>query len=188
MQELHERNALLDRIRAYADERGIITLTLASLAGDLKMPLSELQEFFQSKEDLIVALVARDRMRQREAYARIDADATGSMLDRSRALWHVFLDAPADSRLLFEAYALGMRDPQYRAFLHGVDDWVEVAQEALVRAGFPRERATAFATLALAIHRGAMMDYCATGERARVNAAMELWFELSLAEIGPNDP
>ena len=81
-----------------------------------------------------------------------------------------------------------MRDPHYRAFLHGVDDWVDVAQDALVREGFPKERAAAFATLALAVHRGAMMDFCATGERARVNAAMELWFELSLGAIGPDDP
>jgi hypothetical protein len=27
------------------------------------------------------------------------------------------------------------------------------------------------------VYRGAMMDFCATEERARVNAAMELWFE-----------
>ena len=42
----------------------------------------------------------------------------------------------------------------------------------------PRARASSFATLTLAAYRGAMLDYCVTRDRARVNAAMDIWFGL----------
>ena len=77
MQEQQQRNALLERIRSYVDGVGIVNLSLETLAGALGMTPSELHEFFDTKEDLIVALIARDRVRQRDAYARIDADKTG---------------------------------------------------------------------------------------------------------------
>lgn len=187
MQELKERESLLERIRPYVDEHGITTLTFDALARWLGVSVEYLHGFFETKADLVVALVARDRVRQREAFARIDADASMSRLERSRALWRVFLDAPDDSCLLFESYGLGFGDPAYRAFLHGVDDWVGVSEAALIRDGFPREAARAFATLALAVHRGAMLDLCATGDRARVNAAMELWFASTIPEMDARD-
>ncbi len=181
--ESSEREALLDRVRAIVDERGITSLALDDFSQALSMPLERLREFFDSKEDLVLALFARSRIAQRRAFAAIDADAKASRIERARAVWQFFVDSESDSRLMFEAFAMGLRDPQYLAFLHGVDDWIALSEAALVRAGYPRERALAMATLALAVHRGAMMDLCATGERERVDAAMELWLRAADEEL-----
>jgi len=187
MQERPEREALLDRIAAIVDERGLVSLTLELLADELGLPIEQLHEFFASKEDVAVALIARNRVAQRAAFARIDADATKSRAERSREVWESFLSDERASCLLFESFALGLRDDHYRAFVHGVDDWLDLAVAALVRDGFPRERARAFATLSLAVHRGAMMDFCATRERARVDAAMQLWIDATTREMDERD-
>lgn len=167
MLERPEREALLDRIAAIADERGLVALTLDHLAAELGLPIEKLQDYFASKEDVAVTLIARDRVAQRTAFARIDAETSKSRAERSRDVWEYFLNDERSSRLLFESFALGLRDEHYRTFVHGVDDWIDLAEAALVRDGFPRERARAFATLSLAVHRGAMMDFCATHARAR---------------------
>lgn len=182
MRELQERDALLGRIRTYVDQHGLTQLTMDGLARALAMPRARLEAFFENKEEIAVALIARDRVRQRAAFLRIDSASTLSRIERGRNLWKFFLETESDSKLLFESMALGLRDQHYRDFVHGVDDWIAITEEALARDGFPREKATAFATLALAVYRGAMMDVCATGERARVSAAMELWFEATSGE------
>ncbi|HTU71057.1 MAG TPA: TetR/AcrR family transcriptional regulator [Candidatus Baltobacteraceae bacterium] len=173
--ELRARDALLDRIRRYADEHGLYALTLENLAAVLAMPLDALEEFFGSKEDLIVALVARNRIRLREKFANLDSSAPSD--EFRRVMWAYYLETAADSRLFFEAYGLALHDEHYAEFLHGINDWIGLLKEALERRGVARDRAEAFATLSLAVFRGAMLDYCATNERARVNAAMELWFK-----------
>lgn len=182
-----EREVLLDRISAIVDKRGLATLTLECLARELEMPLERLREYFLSREDVAVALIARDRIAQRAAFARIGSDASKSRAERSREVWEYFLNDQRSSRLLFESIALGLRDEQYRSFVHGIDDWLDIAEAALVRDGYPSEHARAFATLSLAVHRGAMMDYCATGERARVDAAMQLWIETTTREMDERD-
>ena len=175
--ELRERDALLDRIRAYADRVGVIAMTLEGAAASAGITPSRLAEFFDTKDDLVVALVARNRIKLRTKYA--DVLSTAASTDEARrAMWRFYVETKNDSCLFFEAYGLALQDDaHYREFLLGVNDWLDVMKNTLIQSGVPSGRAEAYATLTLAVFRGLMMDLCATDERPRVNAAMELWFK-----------
>jgi AcrR family transcriptional regulator len=173
--ELRERDDLLDRLRPYVDEVGLCALTLENASVALSLPVDTLHDFFPAKEDLIAALIARNRIHLRNKFASLDPSMPPDAF--RRAMWDFYRDTASESRLFFEAYGLALHDEHYGDFLHGINDWLGLLKDALVRRGVPSDRAEAFATLSLAVYRGAMMDYCATEERARVNAAMELWFK-----------
>jgi len=177
--ELRERDELLDRIRPYVDERGITNLTLETLADALGMRAASLREFFETKEELVVALLARNRIRLRAQFARFDADATLTDREFGRSMWNFYVETASDSKLFFEAFGLALHDELYGEFFHGVNDWLDLLADALTRRGMEAERAGAFATLTLAVFRGAMLDYCATGDRVRLDAAMEMWFAVA---------
>jgi len=172
--ELRERDDLLDRLRPYVDQVGLCALTLENSARALGLPEETLHDFFPTKEDLIVALIARNRIRLRAKFANLDLSMPAD--EFRRVMWNFYLETANESRLFFEAYGLALHDKHYGDFLHGINDWLGLLKDALIRRGVPQDRAEAFATLSLAVYRGAMMDYCATDERPRVNAAMELWF------------
>jgi len=172
--ELRERDALLDRIRPHADAVGLIALTMDDAARAGGITTETLRSYFPAKEDLVVALIARNRIKLRTVFSRLDVDLSSDAFRRQ--MWSFYAETMNDSLLFFEAYALALRDERYDAFLHGVNDWLVLLRDALVRRGISTERADAFATLTLAVYRGAMLDFCATRERGRVNAAMELWF------------
>jgi AcrR family transcriptional regulator len=173
--ELRERDDLLDRLRPYVDEVGLCALTLENASVALGLPSDALHDFFPTKEDLIAALISRNRIQLRSKFATLGSSMSAD--EFRRAMWDFYRNTASESRLFFEAYGLALHDEHYSDFLHGINDWLGLLKEALLRRGVPPDRAEAFATLTLAVYRGAMMDYCATEERARVNAAMELWFE-----------
>jgi len=184
--ELQRRDALLDRVGALVERDGLAALTLDSAAPALGLTSEELHEYFESKQDLIVALIARNRIRLRERFAKA-RDQAPDDADLSRLVWDFYLDTAADSRVFFEAYGLALHDERYGEFMLGINDWLGLLVDELIRRGVPSAIANARATLALAVYRGAMLDFCATGERARVNSAMELWFKLQ-DSLGGLDP
>jgi hypothetical protein len=47
----------------------------------------------------------------------------------------------------------------------------------LVRKGYTEADARAHATVVLAGFRGFLLDYCASGDRARIDRAVELWLD-----------
>jgi AcrR family transcriptional regulator len=176
--ELQRRDALIDALRTHVERVGVAALTMESAAGAAGISVAELSEYFDSKEDLVVALIARNRIRLRERFAQLQRQAIAERADLRRVMWDFYLETVDDSRLFFEAYGLALHDERYRAFATGVDDWITLLTAAAEERGLPRQRAAALATLTLAVYRGAMLDFCATGDRARVSAAMELWFAL----------
>ena len=178
MSELQRRDELLELLRSYVERVGVAALTLESAAEAAGTTPDELQEYFDSKVELVVALIARNRIRLRERFAKLRADGALERVDLRRFMWEFYLETAGDSRLFFEAYGLALHDERYREFTVGVDDWISLLTEAAKQRGIPPERAGALATLTLAVYRGAMLDYCATNDRGRVNAAMELWFHM----------
>lgn len=177
--EERERDDLLDRIPAYAREHGLAGLSVERVAAWLGRAPDDLYQFFPTDTDLLTALVARNRVRLRDGFARLDADPSADDRVMRRRMWHAYLEAADDSELFFEAYGLALHDEHYGAFLHGVNDWLELIVESMVRRGVSSAQASAFATLTLAAYRGAMLDYCVTRDRARVSAAMEMWFDIA---------
>jgi hypothetical protein len=74
-------------------------------------------------------------------------------------------------RLLFELYALALRNP--RAYPGVLEDPLAYWQRLTEKAGIPAKPDAVEATLLLAATRGLLLDLCATGDRARVERAME---------------
>ncbi|HZZ64845.1 MAG TPA: hypothetical protein VFE17_05055, partial [Candidatus Baltobacteraceae bacterium] len=77
----------------------------------------------------------------------------------------------------FEVYGLALRDPdRYSAFMQNVvAPWLNFIGDPLVNLGWTRARADAYATMVVCAFRGFLLDLCATGDRARVDGAVELW-------------
>lgn len=174
--EIDQREALLTRISVLVERDGLMALTLESASAAAGIDLFELQEYFDSKEDLVVALIARNRIRLRERFVSARKERGTKNADLPRLMWDFYVETAADSRLFFEAYGLALHDKRFGEFMMGINDWLGLMIDTLTARGIRLERASALATLTLAVYRGAMLDYCATGDLARVNAAMELWF------------
>jgi AcrR family transcriptional regulator len=74
-------------------------------------------------------------------------------------------------RLIFELYALALKNP--RAYPGVLEDPLAYWQKLTRKAGIPAKPDGVEATLLLAATRGLLLDLCATGDRARVERAME---------------
>jgi AcrR family transcriptional regulator len=175
--EQREREELLTNASAYINERGLRELSLDALAQWLDRPVHELHQYFASDEDLILALVARNRVRLRQRFMQLQGGGALSERDFRTKMWQAYVDGADDSALFFEAYGLAIHDSYYGPFIHGINDWVDLIAESMIQRGVASGRANAFASLSLAVFRGAMLDYLVTRDRARLNAAMELWFD-----------
>jgi AcrR family transcriptional regulator len=163
--DLARRRRLLDDAVDYVVAHGLSGLSLRPLAAALGTDASVLLHHFGSKDALLVAVLngVRDRLRAVDAVVREDDPAA-----RVRAVWGWAADPAHDRlyRLFFEAYALALRHPErYRDFLdHVVADWLAQLGPAVGERG---------ATLAIATLRGLLLDLLATGDRARVEAALQ---------------
>ena len=171
------RERHLDAISLWIASNGLTALTLDEAAGAAGLTPEELRGYFDSKVEVVLALIARARSRYRHMFTRLLADTTLTQDERRRKMWQHFLDSETDFRIFFEAYGLALHDDTYSGFIHGIDDWLNLIRDTTEATTQKTGDSVAYVTLLLAIYRGAMLDYCATGARARVNAAMELWFK-----------
>jgi AcrR family transcriptional regulator len=159
------RRQLLDAAVDYVIEHGLAGLSLRPLAAALGTDAPVLLHHFGSKDRLLVAVLngVRDRLRAVDAVVAED-DPVG----RVRAVWAWAADPAHDRlyRLFFEAYAVALRRPdRYRDFLdHVVADWLAQLTPAV------SERQ---ATLVIATLRGLLLDLLATGDRTRVEGALQ---------------
>lgn len=172
------RERLLERIIAYVTENGVTDLSLRPLAAAVGSSPRVLLYHFGSKEDLVTTVLRRAGERQRALVAQLRTKHAGS-IDGCREMWTAISDPHALPifRLFFEVYALALRDRErYAAFLSNfVAPWLKLIGDPLVQAGWERPDADAFGTYIVAAFRGFLLDLCATGERARVDRAVELW-------------
>ncbi|MGA9510329.1 MAG: TetR/AcrR family transcriptional regulator [Candidatus Sulfotelmatobacter sp.] len=160
----------------YLVKHGIADLSLRPLAKAVGSSPRVLLYYFGSKEKMVVKVLAEIRDRQRNTYGQMDAP---TFEQACRTIWR-HMSAPESQpvfRLFFEAYGLALRHPKrYKDFLNcTVEDWLRFVAAPLVREGYKRKHARAFATLILSGLRGFMLDYCATGDRKRLDRAVALW-------------
>ena len=172
------RDELLDRAYAYVLERGLADVSLRPLAAAIGSSPRVLLFLFGSKDGLVRALLARAREDELAGLRRIgEEQGRVSLAEVGAAVW-AWLAADEHRALLTlwtEAYARSLVDPDgaWADFAsRTVEDWLAVlaaAQDARAR----RTRAgAAERTLVLAVLRGALLDLLATGDRARVDAAV----------------
>jgi AcrR family transcriptional regulator len=167
---------LCTAIVQYLVRHGLADLSLRPLAKAVGSSPRVLLYYFGSKEKMVVKVLAEIRQRQRAAYDQMQAD---TFEDACRIVWRQ-MSAPDSEplfRLFFEAYGIALRHPKlYKNFLRStIDDWLDFVTAPLHPEGYKPRQARAFATVVLAGLRGFMLDYCATGDRQRLDRAVDLW-------------
>lgn len=179
------RDALLERAVDVVCAGGLNGLSLRSLASDLGVDASLLVHHFGSKQELLDVVLNRVRDRLR-GVGGLDAGE-----DLPAALSRIWTWASDPARrplylLFFEVYALALRSPaEHKAFLDRVvEDWLEPLTAAYAAAGNPPAHAQAKATLAIAVLRGLLLDVLTTGDRERVETALE-HAVIHLAPVAP---
>jgi AcrR family transcriptional regulator len=165
--------ATIDHVAAH----GIGDLSLRQLAAAIGTSHRMLVYHFGSKEGLLVEVVRAVEARQRQALA--DLDDGSPPAEQARRMWRRLAD-PAMwplERLFFELYGQALQGRTHTAeLLDGiVDDMARPLAEILIRQGHPPETAAARARLGIAVVRGLLLDLLATGDRAAVDEAMELF-------------
>ena len=159
----------------YVLSHGVADLSLRPLAKALKTNARMLVYHFGSREGLMREILLG--LRERED-ARIQSWFKAGKQPRTlpqfmRWYWKR-LSAPAARpaiRLVFELYALALRNPQ---------DYPGILQDPLAywrnltkKTSIPSHLDTVTATLLLAATRGLLLDLSATGDRTRIGEAME---------------
>jgi AcrR family transcriptional regulator len=170
------RIRLREQAVGYVMTHGIGDLALRPLAKALKTNARMLIYHFGSREGLMREILAGLREQEAARVARWMSSARKprTMPEFLRWYWRRVSAPQARSaiRLVFELYALALRNPR---------DYPGVLEEPLafwpklVRAmGIPSEVDEIEATLLLAALRGLLLDLCATSDRRRTTAGMNL--------------
>ena len=169
------RARLREQAADYVLSHGLGDLTLRPLARALKTSARMLVYHFGSREELMREVLSYVREREdARIQAWFQAGKTARTLPQFlRWLWKRFAVSrrrPA-IRLLFELYALALRDP--RKYPGVLEDPLSHWQKLTERTGISAKPNAVEATLLLAATRGLLLDFCATGDRARVERAIE---------------
>src|SRR6478735_3632174 len=176
MAGVNPRERLLNAAIDHIAERGISDLSLRELAAAIGSSHRMLIHHFGGREGLLVAVVQAVEQRQRDLLERVIPDPTASPGDAMRAWWKHISDPGLwpNERLFFEIYGQALQGrPGTVELLDGIiDAWLEPSATILTQLGFPDGEAAA--RLGIAVTRGLLLDLLATGEREKVDAAMEV--------------
>jgi AcrR family transcriptional regulator len=174
----HRRPELLAAAAEYVLDHGIGDMSLRDMARALGVTHATLLRHFSSKEDLLLQVIAKIRadfahQLGNDEQAR-PAQPASELL---RATW-IRLCEPAEQRqfaLLFELVGRATREGGRIAELAQltIDDWLNIVSEQLSRSGSAPDEANTLATLLLAQVRGLQLDLLLTGDRTRVDRAVE---------------
>jgi AcrR family transcriptional regulator len=164
------REALLELVVDYVTAHGLVGLSLRPLADAVGSSPRVLLYYFGSKDELIALVLRRLRERQAAALRELPRNAR-TYRETIIGAWRILSDPKYEklSRTFFEIYGVALQAPErYGEFVcQSVLDWI-----AFSTAG---GKNAAFATLLLAGFRGFLLDLWATGDRERVDAAVDLW-------------
>jgi len=170
------RSRLRDQAVGYVMTHGIGDLSLRPLAKALKTNARMLIYHFGSREGLMREILAG--LREQES-GRIErwmksARKPRTMPEFLRWYWRR-ISAPQARpvvRLIFELYALALRNP--RDYPGVLEDPLAFWPKLVRAMGIPSEVDETEATLLLAALRGLLLDLCATSDRRRTGAGMDL--------------
>ena len=166
---------LLDRAYAWVLEHGLSDLSLRPLAAEIGSSPRVLLFLFGSKEELVRRILGRARQ---DELGRLSELPAGADLGAAVLETWAWLSDPGHDQLLrvwVEAYARSLVDADgpWGEFARAtVEDWLGVLGRAQPTAERRTARGRDRRTLALAVLRGALLDLLATGDRARVGAAV----------------
>lgn len=184
------RDRLLASAIAYFAEEGIADTSLRALAGRIGTSHRMLLYHFGSREGLLSAVVGVVEAAQRDTLTRLTPALEGDPVEQARAFWREVTEAAQTYGPLF--FELSGHAMQGLPYAHGLRDdlvepWLGPLAALAVRTGADPAAARTGARLQLAVARGLLFDLLISGDRAGVDAAMELftsWFVTATPGLG----
>jgi AcrR family transcriptional regulator len=175
------RDRLLDAAVRHLTQHGIGDQSLRQLAAELGTSHRMLIYHFGSKEGMLAEVVRTVELSQRAILDELLADDDLPPGEQGRRFWDRAIDpALGYGPLFFELAGQAVRDrPHTEAFREGiVGMWLEPLTRMCLRAGSPPDVASAAARMVLATGRGLLFDLLASGDRAAVEEAKELFITI----------
>lgn len=178
------RAELLEAVVDYVCSHGLAELSLRPLAKAVGSSPRVLLHYFESKENLVVEIVRRGRVRQQAMMAKLKLSDLAPR-EVARTLWREWSKPQAEAltRLSFEVFVLALQDrKRFPGFLDSsINDWLRALERCAPHPGATAKEIRTFATVLIAGFRGFMLDLLATNDRARVNRAVDRWLEMVYA-------
>ena len=172
------KEELLERSYRYVLQHGLIDMSLRPLAEAIDSSPRVLLFLFGSKDGLVRELLTRAREAELAMLKTVAEQRHIDLADAAAWLWQWLSDAQHRDLLYLwvEAYGRSLTTPQgpWEGFAEStVRDWLQLLQEHQPEAFRSTAAGAQQRTRILATLRGALLDLLATGETARVTAAVE---------------
>jgi len=188
------KERLLDAVIEHFTADGLADQSLRRIAEAVGTSHRMLLYHFGSKDGLLLEVVRAVEARTQAEFAAIGAGGGGGTDELVRRMWaHVADPAWADfERLFFALYGRALQgDESTLPLLKGdLEGWLDTNVAVAAAVGVPADVTRVHARLGLAVTRGLLLDLLATGDRAGVEAALEVfarryagrWWEAEGAE------
>lgn len=179
----HRRPELLAGAVEYILDNGVAELTLRPLAKALGVTHATLLRHFGSKEQLVTEVITAIRIDLLTKLAASVGDiAAAPPALAMRTVWQQLCE-PTERRqfvLLFELVAMQSREPDRFGSLATllISDFLEPTEISMRSHGMSRAEARVVATGFLAQLRGLQLDLAVSGDRRRVDAAMNHYIDM----------
>ena len=173
------RQRLLDAVIAHFTAEGLADQSLRRIAQAVGSSHRMLLYHFGSKDGLLLAVVREVEARTQRRLEVLGEDVPGEADAVIRRMW-AYLSDPAlgdFERLFFALYGRALQgDGSIRSLLDDdVAHWLDANVALTAPWGLPADLARTHARLGLAVTRGLLMDLLATGDRAGVESALEIF-------------
>jgi AcrR family transcriptional regulator len=173
------RQRLLDAVIAHFTAEGLADQSLRHIAQAVGSSHRMLLYHFGSKDGLLLAVVREVEARTQRRLEVLGEDVPGEADAVIRRMW-AYLSDPAlgdFERLFFALYGRALQgDGSIRSLLDDdVAHWLDANVALTAPWGLPADLARTHARLGLAVTRGLLMDLLATGDRAGVESALEIF-------------
>jgi len=172
------RDALLEKVVAYAAANGIAGRSLREIAAGVGTSHRMLLHHFGSREGLMTAIVQIIEARQRELMTSL-ADQAVAPRELMTRLWEQVSSPELRPfvRLFFEVFAMAAQGvPGTQDMLTNLTDpWLSDGAAAAERLGLPAD--VHALRLGVAVSRGLLLDLLAGADPVEVNAAYQVFIE-----------
>ena len=173
------RQRLLEAVLAHFTAAGLGDQSLRQIASSVGTSHRMLLYHFGSKDGLLLEVV-REVEARTEALFEAIGEASGDRVDEIiRRTW-TYVANPAVAgfeRLFFALYSRALQGDEavLPLLTDDVEHWLRANTALPAMAAVPVDVARAHARLGLAVTRGLLLDLLATGDRAGVDAALEVF-------------